>query len=378
MHSSVKIVFLNKSLEGGGKRLIFSIVNKRVLKIENEKTEDYLMKLIWNLNTWLAALFFCAIPTLALAHDGGDLTALQKAAGFITWVNIMWVLAACSGVASTGYVMFRLGKYLRKIFNLVPVEVYELLAYIASGALIVYGDRMPLETGAYVGFTGCLALAGALIASATIHKLKEDEFRFFSILFVVWSVVAMSYGSSLIGFISMMALLSAMGFFVGIGYCVYVIGFESKDAVARATLASFSMLTFFAIVRMTATDVPVVNVFENGALWMGSFVGYLGLLILAEIDYFDTTKEYILMQVVTIIAGLGAIFVGSVFEIAELQRIGGTFFVLYLLEKALWDIPKDSKLLYAIWVMFISWATIAGAFYVKAHPEEIGRYFLGF
>ena len=108
----------------------------------------------------------------------------------------------------------------------------------------------------------------------------------------------------------------------------------------------------------------------------GCILGYLGLLI-ASGKYYPA-KSYAFMQFLTIIAGIGALFIGSVFGITELQRIGGTFFVLYIIEKVMWDIPKKSLLAYALWGMIVSGALYAGALFIKSHPEEVGKYFLAF
>jgi hypothetical protein len=73
--------------------------------------------------------------------------------------------------------------------------------------------------------------------------------------------------------------------------------------------------------------------FRYGALFMGTFVYYLGLLILASRYYNARRGNYALMQAVTIVSGIAAFYLGATLDIGPLLGIGGTFFVLYLLEK---------------------------------------------
>ena len=74
-----------------------------------------------------------------------------------------------------------------------------------------------------------------------------------------------------------------------------------------------------------------IKVFEEGALFLGSFVGYLGLLISSSSKWYGRNNpgRYLFAQIVTFIAGGLAIFIGATFGIGELLKIGGTFFVLW-------------------------------------------------
>jgi hypothetical protein len=77
---------------------------------------------------------------------------------------------------------------------------------------------------------------------------------------------------------------------------------------------------------------------------------------------------------VTIIAGVGALFFGSVFHIDELQKIGGTFFILYCIEK-LMEIPTRSRLAFASLVTIVGIITICFCWFALTH-QELFRQFL--
>lgn len=58
---------------------------------------------------------------------------------------------------------------------------------------------------------------------------------------------------------------------------------------------------------------------------------YIGLLIMSSKWY--ASANYWFMQLLTIGAGIGALYFGNIYGIGLLSGIGGTFFCLYLIEK---------------------------------------------
>jgi len=107
---------------------------------------------------------------------------------------------------------------------------------------------------------------------------------------------------------------------------------------------------------------------------MGSFVGFLGLLI-ASSRWYPKRFPYAYLQFVTIVAGLAALFVGSLWQIGELQKIGGTFFVLYVLEK-LCEIPIEKRKNYAYLGLVVSGLFFGFCMMVRSHPETFQPYLL--
>jgi hypothetical protein len=321
-----------------------------------------------SLCTFAAA--FAAEPAMLTCPE---LTGLQKAAGLVTWMNIMWVFAIVLGIVCLGVLFLEL----IPLFAEIPAEAYEIALYAGSVGLMGWGYFLAPDIGPYVGFTGCLMLGASIMFTGHIHKLTQDLVRFFGILFVVWSGIALVYGSPLIGFIAVMALMGMLGFSVVVTPLSYCIGFRDDDAVGNATSAAFLILGLFLGIRILGSNAPNLEnimVFESGALWMGSFVGYLGLLI-ASSRWYKTHFPYVLMQAVTIAAGLGAIFVGSLRDIPELLGIGGTFFALYMIEKP-FEIPAKSTLGYATIGLLVSAGVYGGVVWAKTHIDIVEPYLL--
>lgn len=312
-----------------------------------------------------------AMPAAAPAAPQAQLTALQRFAGLITFVNVLWVLGIAVGVISFAFLFGRFVVNLLRILKDVPMAFYEVVFLAASIGVTLWGRTLSPGVAPYVGLTGCLLFGAAMMFTAKAHKsLNLGGALLSASMCLAWSIAALMYGSSMIGFIAVAALMSAFGFSVLVSPLCYCIGFEDDAAVGKGTAAAFAVLIAYVTVRVLGVDPQILRVFETGALFLGSFVGYLGLLIASSRWYRSKNRGYALFQVVTVALGIAALFVGSVFQIPELQRIGGTFFVLYLVEK-LFEIPVESKTGYALIGLTASGAVFAFCMYVKSHPDSL-------
>jgi hypothetical protein len=283
---------------------------------------------------------------LAYQPPQPHLTKLQKAAGYVTFAGTMWVISILLATLCIAWLFGGWIKALMAFFHKVPLSFWEVTAYVVSVGLIGLGLRLSHTTAPFVGLTGCLLFAVALGFTAKEHSRKITESAWFAALFAVWAVAAVLYNSSLIGFFAIIALMAALGFSVIVSPLRYAIGFEDESAIGRTTASAFGILTIFVVLRIFGVSIPYLSVFERGSLFMGSFVGYLGLLIGSSRWYPNSRKGYGLLQVTTVILGTLALFVGTVWAIPELSKIGGTFFALWMVEK-LFEIPVAKKESYA-------------------------------
>jgi hypothetical protein len=305
------------------------------------------------------------------AGPAPQLTALQRFAGLVTFVNVLWVLGIVVGVISFAYLFGSFVKDLIRLLRDVPLVFYEVVFYAASLGLTIWGKTLSPGVAPFVGLTGCLLFGAAVLFTAKAHKsLKLGGALVSATMCLAWTIAALSYGSSMLGFIAVAALMSAFGFSILVMPLTYCIGFKDETSIGRATAAAFAILTTYVCVRVFGLDASILGVFESGALFLGSFVGYIGLLISSSRWYDGRGRNYVLFQLVTVAAGIAALFVGSVFGISELQKIGGTFFVLYLTEKLL-EIPARNARGYAALGLVVSAAIFGFSMYVKSNPESL-------
>lgn len=299
-----------------------------------------------------------------------QLTWLQKAAGLVTFVNIMWMFAIILGVICF-IVLF--GSFLRHI----PPEFYECIGYGLAIALTFWGNTLGAGVAEYVTFTGALLFVGLMVVTVKVHRMQIDESIYFGMMTVVLGVSAVLTQNSITGFVTSITLMASLGFSVIVIPGGYATGFREDSALSRATNAGFMLLFFY--VGMTACGLQSTrffDLFRDGALWMGSFVGYLGLLI-ASTRWYRYRQNYLVMQVITITAGILALFLGSILGIPELQKIGGTFFVLYIVEK-ISEIPASSVEGYAAVGIVVAGSVWGISWFIKSNAEQLAPYVFGF
>jgi len=299
------------------------------------------------------------------------LTALQRFAGLITFTNILWVLGIALGVLCFGYLTWH---FIVTVLVSIPKEVYEVLFGLGGVGLVVGGLWLRPGVAEYVGLTGALMVVAALSIAYFAHELQKKETLLFAVATAVAAGAALLHGSGMIGFLAVVLLMGALGFSAAVipfGYCI---GFKDDAALGRATVAGFMMVTLFVVLTIYGQAAPQLAVFRTGALFMGSFVGYLGLLI-ASSRWYDNRANYVLFQLITVAAGVAALVVGSVWGIGELQKIGGTFFVLYLIEKVC-EVPVKERVGYASLGLLVSGLIFGVCMLVKTYPEMVQPYLL--
>lgn len=302
----------------------------------------------------------------------------QQTRRFLTLVNIVLFTASLLLVVALVW----LSKlYLVPILRRVPPLVYEWLIYIACLSMIVGGRVVPSNLGEWVALPGCLGYVAALSYSQHLHSLTLSRFfastrikpaSFYSFqLCLFWTVVAIVYRSSMIGFLAVIALEAFLGFTIAVLPLQYYLGFSDRSSIIRATTASFILLVFYVTVRITQVSIPYFSVFASGLVFMGAFVYYIGLLILSSrLNKYRESWQYWSLQGLTICSGIAALLVGSLWQMPTLQGIGGTFFLLYSLEKY-YELPWQRQ----NW----AWATLGLALFlylISLIAKQYPQYFL--
>jgi hypothetical protein len=340
---------------------------------------------MFGLLAFVAGLF-AATPALAAAVDCQNLTpweALKIAGGFMTWLGFVEVLAIVIGVAS----VLILGRHyvllLLAMFAAIPVAFYEAVGYALALALLFMGTKVgPADQFWYV-FGGALFLGGMYVL--TCRRFKGDNMTaFFGILTLLWAPIAIYFNSEAVGFLSVLSFMGMLGFSAAVIPMGYAVGFSDEDDVPRATFAAL-IITVVATFNqiMTNGGAKALNVagatynnpFQWGALWIGPFVLFLGLLITAS-RYYDRRRgglAYLGRQVLPIVMGLAATMIGSTYGVPHLSGIGGTFFVLYLIEKAA-DIPAKSMVGYATVGLVVAGLLGTGVWWAQHHLDLIQPY----
>lgn len=318
---------------------------------------------------------------------GGDhraASATSKLTGYFTFVNIILVTSV---ILVVGALTALFGAYFMELILMLPASIWHVLLWGLCGFLTFSSIRFAGDMYLAMALPGCLGMIGCCSLGHYLYfggrayhngEIGEphtfDSVRFFAfVLAVAWAVSAIYLGSHVIGFMAVMAAMTALGFVMGVFPGIVVIGFQRDNVIVRSTLSAGVMLALHVALIATGNTMQSLEVFREGMAFMGSFVCYLGLLILSsrymcfDTSYRTNWRMYLIMQVITIAAGLAALYFGTVLSIPLLLGVGGTLFYLYLIEKY-YEIPWSG----IGWV----WSTLglggilyAFAIFAQSHPE---------
>lgn len=310
-------------------------------------------------------------------------TKWQQAKGLFTFVNIMIVMGVV--IAGIGAICL-FGHYFLALILAVPAEAWEVVLWGGFALLAWSANYVDPDWQLAVLMPACVGFFGAMSLTCYVHGGKSDSYAIPSFgLALVYGAVAHVFGSHVVGFMSVMAMLSALGFIMGhIPGCVYL-GWDNESKVARSTFAAGLMLTLHVLFTLTGAA-KVMAPFREGMLFLGSFVYFVGLLVMSSRYYWYTNFEvhqegdgfpkhrwgtnwtgYWAMQVAVLSSAISAFYFGSVYDMPALLGFSGTVFAVYVLEKY-YDLPWKG----------IGWAWsmlgLGGLLYiiglmVQAHPQ---------
>jgi hypothetical protein len=312
--------------------------------------------------------------------DNAPPTAWEKAKGVLTFANVLWVFGATMfGLA----IMWLFGIYFITLIMMIPANAWEVILWGGMLGLSFVVGRIEPDWQLALLMPVCLGFVGCVHLTCYLHGKKSDSYEIPSgILTAIWGTLAVYYGSHVVGFMAVMAALSTLGFVCGHLPGMVYVGFNKDDAVFRSTFAAGLMVVAHVLLTITGTAAQHISVFREGMSFMGSFCFFLGVLIMSSKWYWWTTKTnhednkvergydwnaYFVMQAFTIVCGVTALYLGSVFGMSAIAGFGGTFFCLYILEKYYeipwtgagwaWSLLGLGLILYLMGVL------------VKAHPQ---------
>lgn len=175
-----------------------------------------------------------------------------------------------------------------------------------------------------------------------LDLLKDLKPRLnFVILSIIYCFIAVYHNQSLIATLSVICLYSSLGFFLlNIPYG-YSVGFDTKDSLERSAAVSIIIVPFYMALKtgiIQTEYIHIIELFENGCLFFGTFIGLLSMLIIADkyyhynYYYYTNPYDYYFKQVIMIILYTTCIYFGLIFNLQTMKSLGGTFMVLHFLD----------------------------------------------
>lgn len=174
------------------------------------------------------------------------------------------------------------------------------------------------------------------------------------------------------GYLAIMALETSLGFVLIAGELVIMIGFDDRKTIPSATIASFILILIGSFLHLQKYSNMRTVPFTRPLIFLGTFVYFIGLIILSSRWYANLDNgllQFLLLQIITLASGLTAMLIGPLLQLPFIQAIGGTMFVIWLLEKYAEIAPHDSKMSVAASLLGFGLLLYGMAYFLKTHPE---------
>jgi hypothetical protein len=220
---------------------------------------------------------------------------------------------------------------------------FEILYYIISIYLMMLSSR------SWLVLLGCFIFIVMLPTTISIHSINLTDFylTISRIYFIVWTIVAIYQQNQLVGYLAIAALQLFLSTQKFMRQLIIIIGFQFNETlIPNATIGSFILILIGSILHIQQRPNFLIIPFTRPLLFLGTFVYFIGMFILTSRLYTEWhTKKNIfwLLQFIAFLSGLAAIFFGPMFELPFVQAIGGTMFVIWLLQKYVeitpWNTP---------------------------------------
>ncbi len=322
-------------------------------------------------STLFALAMLMANPALAETLTCPDLTTLQRLAGYVTLLGFAKVLGA--SIFAFGLIAVAGGVIVKVVYQ--SRVLIEIAGYVLSFVLIGAGYFMPDTTQlTWLVLTGCILFGGTVMMTLWIHEIKGDDPKPLAALFmVVWGAVAVFYNMPEVAALSVMALMTLLGFSIIVGRLSYAFGFENDASIPSGTTAALVLLAVALVLHAYVPSAPdAVSVFKPGLFWVASFVGFVGLLIIAS-RWYGKRETYVARQIVTIVVLFGSVGLGLVLGLNPLAGMAGVFLVLYLASKPI-EIETHGKIAFGLTLMATGGILYTAWWYGMKHQDVVSQY----
>lgn len=291
----------------------------------------------------LLILIAVLLPSFAFpAELCPDLTTAQKMAGYLSWKGTLQVVGSmCLAMG----LLFLFSGLIRKFLG--NKKLIELLFWVIAIAGMTSGLYVPAGYAAWLVFAGAMAFPGAWLFSSKLRRKAALPQYFVHTLTLIWATLAILYQFNEIGFLATLGLLILLGLKVHVTPFAFHFGFQSEDKMVRGMTAGFVITAAYAIATIAGGNLGIFEVFRSGALWLGSFTWFLGILIVTSFWYKPGAAGYAWRQALALVAFSVAISVGMLFGLRELTTIASAFLLFYLASKVI-EIPAESHIFFGL------------------------------
>lgn len=293
--------------------------------------------------------------------------------GYYLFIGFIWAVAI--GLVLVAIVKL-IGIHLLLFLLILPVAFWEALGYILCFLLMTLAGRASEESAPYLALTGLLGISPLLsfsIVSRAQHSGRDAD-RLFAVVtglsFPLWLICSLKYNSALLGFGTCILFVSFFGFRCVAGPLCVMIGFTDEAVIPRAVFSSLVLNIVSLYFRLLQPNTWWFRPFESGAMFMGTYVYFLGLLILSAKSYWRYDEKQRRYQVAFVLSAAFFYWIGAVYNFPQYIGIVGTFFVLWLVGQLAEALPWHDR--YMAWSMLALGVLLyLSAWFLQSNPQYI-------
>jgi hypothetical protein len=348
--------------------------------------EARIARIMAQLKTGLSTgLSEATLLAMDIPNDFHGMTTEKRAESFFAGVNFLRLgLIAVFTILA----MLLTGRHLLMIVRHLPKEIWEFTVYTAGIALLAAQAGGFMGINQFWAFFGCLLIGGGLGLTFVIHQdyLNLDitsleqkiipgkiylQFVCPIVMLAAFGIATLVTKSAWMGAFAALSLMTLLGFAGEVIPFGYAVGFRDDDALARATPAGLIIMVLFMGLHAGNVTNSHLRAFEPGALIVGGFVGYLGLLI-AGSNWYKKRQNWILMQAIVLAICFAGVISASILGLTSVQIIAGVFLTLWTIEKMV-EIPGRG---FVPWVLKLMAASGVLYLIVTYGAPSYARYFI--
>jgi ABC-type multidrug transport system fused ATPase/permease subunit len=292
-------------------------------------------------------------------------TTYKQRQSVLSFTNLIEILAGIIlGLAFLLFVNVKIG-----VLETISQNVWEILLYVISIYLML------LSSSSVLILVGCFIFLIMLGVTISFHSIPYFGTKPDWIGFIVLTIVAIYQQSQAAGYLAVINFLVLLGLQKLTRKLIDMIGFqENEKVIPSATIGSFILLMIGCILHIQQQANFLTIPFTRPLLFLGTFVYFLGMLIITSRFYteWDKTKYlFWLLQLITFFSGLAAMFFGPMLEIPFIQAIGGTTFFIWLLEKFVKFAPWKGVFTVTGNLLGFGVLLYGFAYFLKSNPEYL-------
>lgn len=307
---------------------------------------------------------------------------VSRVLGAFNLINIVWGISILGLSALIGPVLWLLLKPVRRLLTqlwtsvILPALIrmkplYPYLLNLIAVGFMTEAHRYPMDTysmaGVMMAITGLTAFLSGWSLSTVLHSTTSGDLEAFSsvtgiLLTLVSGPLAMGLQSKLLGYVTVVSGLSALGFSFWSSQLCLVLGFRERNPMVRTAITCLALNLLNVGSRAFDVPSPYLAPFSSAIATFGSSVYFLALLI--STNAYDQGRSNV-MYVSSLVAWIASGELLGLPAMSNVAKVYGSLFAINVYGR---NPPRDD-VARLLWMFGGFGGLYAFSLYMNRHPE---------